>query len=82
MKNVNLENESNNANTLLSAVVVHPHPIVELRLGKIKEDESGKYSDLMIYNTVSKEVESSFFLTVELADEIVDQLKEFIDNCR
>jgi hypothetical protein len=82
MENNNLKNESNNANTLLSVVVVHPHPIVELRLGKIKEDESGKYSDLMIYNTVSKEVESSFFLTVELADEIVNQLKEFIDNCR
>jgi hypothetical protein len=74
--------KSNNANTLLSAVIVHPHPIVELRLEKIKEDESGKYTELVIYNTVSKEVESSFFLTIELAEEIINQLKDFINNCR
>jgi hypothetical protein len=82
MENVDLKNESNNANTLLSAVIVHPHPIVELRLKKIKEDESGKYTELVIYNTESKEIESSFFLTVELAEEIINQLKDFINNCR
>jgi hypothetical protein len=82
MENGDLKNKSNNANTLLSAVIVHPHPIVELRLEKIKEDESGKYTELIIYNTVSKEIESSFFLTVELAEEIINQLKDFINNCR
>lgn len=77
-----MENNINDDNTILSTVIVHPHPIVELRIGKIKEDESGKYSDFMLYNSVSKEIESSFFLTVELADEIIKQLNDFIDNCK
>ena len=39
MENVNLKQEGNNANTLLSAVVVHPHPIVEMQIKNFKKDE-------------------------------------------
>lgn len=37
MKNVDLEQECNNANTMLSAVVVHAHPIVEMQIKNLKK---------------------------------------------
>lgn len=76
MGNINSENEG------LSSVVVHPHPIIEMRVGRIKKDESGYYADCSLYNCDRKEIESGFLLDEDRANEIIGLMQTFLDNCR
>ena len=82
MEKVNLKNEGNNANTLLSAVVVHPHPIVEMQIKNFKKDEVGYIAECVLYNKEYNEVESSFFIDEDRANEIISLMQTFLNNCR
>lgn len=82
MEDDNLKNESNNANTLLSAVVVHPHPIIEMLLKNFKRDEVGYIAECVLYNKEFKEVESSFFIDEDRANKIISLMQMFLNNCR
>jgi hypothetical protein len=82
MENDNLKNKSNNANTLLSAVVVNPHSIVEMQLKNFKRDEVGYIAECVLYNKEFKEVESSFFIDEDRANEIIGLMQMFLNNCR
>jgi hypothetical protein len=81
MKNIDLEQECNNANTMLSAVVVHAHPIVEMQIKNFKKDEFGYIAECVLYNKEFKEVESSFFIDEDIANEIIDLMQTFLNNC-
>lgn len=78
----NLKNESNNTNTLLSAVVVHAHPIVEMQLTNFKKDEVGYIAECVLYNKEFNQVESSFFIDEYRANEIICLMRTFLNNCR
>lgn len=82
MENVDLKKEGNNANTLLSAVVVHPHPIVEMQLKNFKKDDVGYIAECVLYNSEFNQVESSFFIDEDIANEIIGLMQKFLDNCR
>ncbi len=82
MENVNLKKEGNNANTLISLVVVHPHPIIEMQLKNFKKDEIGYFSECVLYNKEFNQVESSFFIDEHKANEIISLMQTFLDNCR
>jgi hypothetical protein len=81
MENDKLKTESNNANVLLSAVVVHPHPIVEMQLKNFKRDEVGYIAECVLYNKEFKKVESSFFIDEDRANEIIGLMQMFLNNC-
>lgn len=82
MTEVSNEEQSNNANTLLSAVVVHQHPIVEMQIKNFKKDEVGYIAECVLFNKKSKEVESSFFINEERANEIIGLMQTFLNNCQ
>jgi hypothetical protein len=67
-------------NTILSSIFVHPHPIIEMRVGEIKKDESGYYAHCTLYNCERKEIESGFLLDEDRAKEIIGLMEKFLDN--
>lgn len=82
MKNNDLKYEGNNINTVLSAVVVHPHPIVEMQIKNFKKDEVGYIAECILYNKDFKKVESSFFIDEDSANKIISLMQTFLNNCR
>lgn len=81
MENTDLKHEGN-ANTLLSTIVVHPHPIVEMQIKNFQKDEVGYIAECVLYNKEFKEVESSFFIDEDRANEIISLMQTFLNNCR
>lgn len=71
--------ENINSN-ILSTIVIHPHPIVELQIKNLHKDECGFIADCIIYNKEFNEMESSFLLTEEIAKEIIDSMQSFLKN--
>lgn len=67
--------------TYESVLVVHPHPLVEMRIKNFKNDDVGYLAECVLYNKEFKKVESSFFLTEDVASEIIYLMQEFLDNC-
>lgn len=78
----NLNVSPHGSNTLLSAVVVHPHPIVEMQIKNFKKDEVGYIAECVLYNKELKKVESSFFIDEDRANEIIGLMQTFLNNCR
>lgn len=62
--------------------VVHTHPIVEMQIKNFKKDEVGYIAECVLYNKESKEVESSFFVDEDRANEIIVLMQTFLNNCR
>ena len=61
-------------------ITIHPAPITEMSFTDVKEDDSGKYVEVLITNVEKKEVESSFFLDKNLAENIIRVLTDIIAN--
>lgn len=61
--------------------VVHTHPIVEMQIKNFKKDEVGYIAECVLYNKESKEVESSFFVDEDRANEIIVLMQTFLNNC-
>jgi hypothetical protein len=61
--------------------VVHTHPIVEMQIKNFKKDEVGYIAECVLYNKESKEVESSFFVDEDRANEIIVLMETFLNNC-
>ena len=61
--------------------VVHTHPIVEMQINNFKKDEVGYIAECVLYNKESKEVESSFFVDEDKANEIIVLMQTFLNNC-
>jgi len=66
----------------IASVNLHVHPIVDMRIGPIIEDDSGKYSMCSIVNSEFSIVESDFFLTEEKAIEIIEAMNIFLEKCK
>jgi hypothetical protein len=50
MKNLDLKSDD----TILSSIIVHPHPIVEMQLKNFKKDEVGYIAECVLYNIANK----------------------------
>lgn len=61
-------------------ITLHPAPITELEFTDVKEDDSGKYVEAFITNKETKQVESSFFLDKDLAEDIIRVLTKLITD--
>lgn len=77
-----LKTEDNNDSAVFSSVFVHPHPIVEMQLKNFKKDEVGYIAECVLYNKEFNQVESSFFVDEDRANEIICLMQKFLDNCR
>lgn len=62
--------------------VVHTHPVLEMQIKNFKKDEVGYIAECVLYNKESKEVESSFFVDEDRANEIIVLMQTFLNNCR
>jgi hypothetical protein len=67
---------------LFSSVVVHAHPIVEFQIRNFKKQEDYWSADCFLYNVEEGELESHFFLSKELAEDLIEQFQKFVDNCK
>lgn len=79
MENVHVKDEGS---IRLSAVIVHPHPIVEMQINNFKKDEIGYIAECVLYKKELKKVESSFFLDEERANEIIGLMQNFLNHCQ
>jgi hypothetical protein len=73
MKNLDLKSDD----TILSSIIVHPHPIVEMQLKNFKKDEVGYIAECVLYNREFNKVESSFFIDDDIANKIIDLMYKF-----
>jgi hypothetical protein len=65
----------------LASIIVHAHPAVELRVTRPYKDETGWIGECVLLNLDRSEAESSFFLTEDVAREIMSAMQLFIDKC-
>lgn len=73
--------DDKNSNVTFASVSVNAHPIVELLIQNLHQDEGGLIAQCVIKNQEFKKIESSFFLTEEIAQEIIDSMQLFLNEC-
>lgn len=73
---------SKDVNSILSSITVHPHPNVEMQIRNLKKDEIGYIAECVLYNVDYKEIESSFFIDEDKANEIISLMRMFLNNCK
>ncbi len=59
-------------------ITINPHPITEMHIKQIEEDEVGKFAECVIYSKEFGVVESSFLVDKEKAEEIIELMQKLL----
>ena len=62
------------------SIIVHAHPIIEMQIKNLKKDEVGYIAECVLYNKEFNQIESSFLIDKEKANEVISLMQTFINN--